>query len=208
MTELSAAELLSKWNDLIKVFAKHQSTRKMSDFLEFHGYRRLGAGMYGSAWMSPAKNVIKVNFSMQGARDGWWLWATQSLENPGNPWMPKVYSLLRDGDWYVAHVEHLTDVMEEETVLPWRDEGVPIPSDAEFSRMIDDLIDLRMVYGNIYGKANTKQDFLKDMRNQFDLHRGNWMWRDGNQLVLNDPINSLAETISDTAMMLDVAQAA
>lgn len=207
MTELSAAEILSKWRELLAINSASMSTMLMRQWLCFHGYHQLGSGMYGSAWLTPSKNVIKVNFSMQGAKDGWWLWATQSLEFPGNPWMPVVHSILRDGDYYVAHVELLTDVMEEENILPYRDANAKIPTDPDFTSMIDLLIDLRMEHGNIYGKYRFKEDYIEDMKNQFDLHRGNWMWRK-DQLVLNDPLNSMARSISETAAILCMAQAA
>lgn len=208
MTEMSAAEILSKWRELLAINSVSMSTMLMRQWLCFHGYHQLGSGMYGSAWLTPSKNVIKVNFSMQGAKDGWWLWATQSLEFPGNPWMPAVHSILRDGDYYVAHVELLTAVrMEEENILPYRDASVKIPTDPDFTSMIDLLIDLRMEHGNIYGKYRFKEDYIVDMKNQFDLHRGNWMWRK-DQLVLNDPLNSMARSISETAAILCMAQAA
>ena len=142
MTELSAAEILSKWRVLLAHNSISTSTMRMKQWLAFHGYEQLGSGLYGTAWLTPSKNVIKANFSLQGAKDGWWLWATQSHEFPGNPWMPVVHSILRDGDYYVAHVERLTDVMEEENVLPYRDEHVKIPTEPNFTSMIDLLIDL------------------------------------------------------------------
>lgn len=167
--------------------------------LEKKGFKALGHGSFGSVYGKAGQDrVIKI---LHGENDGWLDYVTwANKKGYGGTFAPKLYSykLVKTlgGTFGIASMERL-----EKTIsgMDPKDGRYLLPSMFQYSvqygnQKATDFLDTLQP-----GLAKFAVDFKEKFQHGYDLHRGNFMIRKDEQVVVTDPI-SLGSGFSNTRM--------
>src|SRR5882672_7966256 len=140
------------------------------EFLERHGYEKLGRGCNASVWAKPGSSkVIKVGNTCDSWL-GYIVWA-MSKGYVGNH-APRVDSFKVNKDYFVAVMERLHCIGSK---------------NRELMRKVTP--DTNMISENIPEWKTFGKEFMAQFGYNNDLHNENWMQRSNGELVLTDPIH-------------------
>lgn len=179
-------------------------------FLQQHGFKELGNGLYSSVWGSQNSNaVVKVT---HGVGDKCWLSFAETIGKHPNKHFPKISKVQVYTDQstqkpnFYCFMERLTDIFD----MPITDDdvelaafllghfGIQVMPPPKIAELLGSNITPSVLkdVGQSYRDANSLLETIEFLQSniphacRWDLHDGNIMWRPStNTLVITDPFS-------------------
>lgn len=162
------------------IYRNPQWKADLDEKMEKHGFYILGAGVSGAVYKHPNYPLVLKVFKKDS---GYITWFKFCKENQHNKYVPKIRgSLIRINKmFWAARLEYLKRAhaiyhISSLNMLSTIKSLIQHPEDIENNEYDLDLIDI--------------VNFLSEHRDSLDLHAGNIMIRENNEMVIIDPLYS------------------